>query len=335
MPAEPSSPPSWCTGYPSDLRPREGPGWSPVLPQSVALPDWDLQMNAWQLCRHKVHLGWSHVSAMPGWAGSRPGTSHPHLVFSPQWPWRRARPVPPPQTASPKPAETLRWWTQSASTWSHLHKRKQKSQSSIQHANIFIWMQPVRANQSMRLKPKGLAMKMRHQMPETLQIAKPMTSTTRSATRRLSQRTNRKPAITSMPQRQYMMLFSSSPYPKNFWVSGVTIVWRGDNSPEPLTDGVRDIRRDGYISASRLNLQCRLIEECDELGSQKHDHLLSQELYRQSDTLGLILNSEKCKIMRPRGCRPPTSRWEETRTGRCIGDLWLWGGRGGVIQRCV
>lgn len=111
-------------------------------------------------------------------------------------------------------------------------------------------IQPVRANQSMRLEPIGLVMKMRHQMPEMLQIAKPMASTTRSATRQLSQRTNRKPEITSMPQRQYMMLFSSSPYPKNFWVSGVTIVWRGDNSTEPLTDGVHDIRRDSYISAS-------------------------------------------------------------------------------------
>lgn len=76
---------------------------------------------------------------------------------------------------------------------------------------FLVQIQPVRANQKMTLEPSGLAMKMRHQTPETLQMARPMASTTRSATRRLSQRTNRKPAITSMPQRQYMMLFSSSP----------------------------------------------------------------------------------------------------------------------------
>lgn len=293
MPAEPSSPPSWCTGYPSGLRPREDPGWWPVLPQSVALPDWDLQMNVWQLFWHKVHF-WD-------------GRTYPRCLGEPDQ--GRALPV--------LTLCFLRSDLGEERNLGHRHKRQaqnlqkhsddelsqnpwevtctKQSRKINQVSNIATYLspflarkQPVRANQSMRLEPKGLVMKMRHQMLEMLQIAKPMASTTRSATRRLSQRTNRKPAITSMPQRQYMMLFSSSPYPKNFWVRGVTIVWRGDNSTEPLTDAVHDIRRDGYISACWLNLQCRLIEECDELSSQKHDHLLSQELYRQSDSLGLI-----------------------------------------------
>ncbi|TNN75570.1 hypothetical protein EYF80_014216 [Liparis tanakae] len=57
----------------------------------------------------------------------------------------------------------------------------------------------------------GLAKKTRHQTAEMLQMVRPMARTTRSATRWLSQRTNRKPAITSTLHRQYITLFSSSP----------------------------------------------------------------------------------------------------------------------------
>lgn len=42
-----------------------------------------------------------------------------------------------------------------------------------------------------------------------------------------------------------------------------------------------------FLSASLLNLQRRLIEEGDELSSQEHNHLFSQELYRDKKTVRL------------------------------------------------
>ncbi len=78
--------------------------------------------------------------------------------------------------------------------------------------------------------PCGLARKMRHQTQAPLQMSSPTASTTRSSSTRLSQRTRKKPAITSTPHRLYITLFPSSPKPKYFCVRGVTIVWRRENT---------------------------------------------------------------------------------------------------------
>lgn len=88
-----------------------------------------------------------------------------------------------------------------------------------------------------------------------------------------------------------------------------------------------DARR---VPASLLNLQRRLIEECDELSSQKHDHLLPQELYRRSE---FIVNLTVTEVLnyRPQRCQSHTSRWEEPGTGGCIGVWWCGRGRRGVI----
>lgn len=101
------------------------------------------------------------------------------------------------------------------------------------------------------------------------------------------------------------------------------MVWRGDNSTKPLTAAVCYIRWDDYVSASWLNLQCRLIEECDELSSQKHNHLLSQELYRQSESSCLTLNIEKYKTSR---LWPPTHlAMRRNQDWRTYQSLVAWG----------
>lgn len=88
-----------------------------------------------------------------------------------------------------------------------------------------------------------------------------------------------------------------------------------------------DARR---VPASLLNLQRRLIEECDELSSQKHDHLLPQELYRWSEFI-VNLTATEALNYRPQRCQSHTSRWEEPGAGGCIGVWWCGRRRRGVI----
>lgn len=74
------------------------------------------------------------------------------------------------------------------------------------------------------LAPRGLARKTRHQMQAAQQMSRPAASTARSSTLRLSQRTKKKPRMTSTPHRLYIRLLASSPKPKKRCVIGVTMV---------------------------------------------------------------------------------------------------------------
>ena len=56
-------------------------------------------------------------------------------------------------------------------------------------------------------------------------MSRPAASTARSATLRLSQRTKKKPRMTSSPHRLYIRLLASSPKPNKRCVIGVTMVW--------------------------------------------------------------------------------------------------------------
>lgn len=73
--------------------------------------------------------------------------------------------------------------------------------------------------------PRGWQRKARHQTQATQQIRRPAISTMRSATFPLSQRTRKKPRMTSTPHRLYIRLLASSPKPKKRCVIGVTMVW--------------------------------------------------------------------------------------------------------------
>lgn len=75
-----------------------------------------------------------------------------------------------------------------------------------------------------RLAPRGLQRKMRHQIQAVQQMTRPAASTARSATFLLSQRTKKKPRMTSTPHRLYMRLLPSSPKLKWRCVRGVTMV---------------------------------------------------------------------------------------------------------------
>lgn len=76
-----------------------------------------------------------------------------------------------------------------------------------------------------RLAPRGSQRKMRHQIQAAQQMTRPTASTARSATFLLSQRTKKKPRMTSTPHRLYIRLLPSSPKLKWRCVRGVTIVW--------------------------------------------------------------------------------------------------------------
>lgn len=62
-------------------------------------------------------------------------------------------------------------------------------------------------------------------MQATQQMTRPTASTARSATLLLSQRTKKKPRMTSTPHRLYIRLLPSSPKLKWRSVRGVTMVW--------------------------------------------------------------------------------------------------------------
>lgn len=75
-----------------------------------------------------------------------------------------------------------------------------------------------------RSAPRGLPRKMRHQIQAVQQMTRPTASTARSATFLLSQRTKKKPRMTSTPHRLYIKLLASSPKLKKRCVRGVTMV---------------------------------------------------------------------------------------------------------------
>ncbi|TNN54348.1 hypothetical protein EYF80_035428 [Liparis tanakae] len=72
--------------------------------------------------------------------------------------------------------------------------------------------------------PRGLQRKMRHQIQAMQQMIRPTARTTRSATFLLSQRTKKKPRMTSTPHRLYIRLLLSSPKLKRRCVRGVTMM---------------------------------------------------------------------------------------------------------------
>lgn len=81
--------------------------------------------------------------------------------------------------------------------------------------------------------PLGLQRKARHQTQARQQMRSPAVSTTRSATFPLSQRTRKKPRMTSTPHRLYIRLLASSPKPKKRCVMGVTMVWCRGRAASP------------------------------------------------------------------------------------------------------